>query len=83
MSNLITVVPSGDSHADHASTETAHNPPLTRAYFNVQSVRQIAGEVHDYTADNKLDALILTEAWLQEVDDFPRLHFPFLPPCRT
>ena len=84
MSNLITMVLSGDSRADHASTATAHNPPLTMAYFNAQSVRQTAGEVHNYTDDNKLDALILTETRLQEVgDDFPRLRFPLLPPCRT
>ena len=71
MSNLITVVSSGDSRADHASTETAHNSRLTMAYFNAQSVRQIAGEIHDFIVDNKLDALILTETWLQEVGDEP------------
>ena len=41
------------------------------AYFNAQSVRQIAGEIHDFIVDNKLDALILTETWLQEVGDEP------------
>ena len=71
MSNLITVVSSGDSRADHASTETGHNSRLTMAYFNAQSVRQIAGEIHDFIADNTLDALILTETWLQEVGDEP------------
>ena len=52
VSNLITVVSSGDSRADHASTETVHNSRLTMAYFNAQSVRQIAGEFHDSIADN-------------------------------
>ena len=52
VSNLVTVVPSGDSCADHASTATAHNSRLTMAYFNAQSVRQIAGEIHDFIADN-------------------------------
>ena len=52
MSDLISVVLSGDSRADHASTETAHNSRLTMAYFNAQSVRQIAGEFHDFIADN-------------------------------
>ena len=52
MSDLITVVSSGDSRADHASTETVHNSRLTMAYFNAQSVRQIAGEIHDFIVDN-------------------------------
>ena len=68
-SNLITVVPSDDSCADHAFTATAHNSRLTMAYFNTLSVHQIAGEIHDFTVDNTLDVLILTETWLQEVGD--------------
>ena len=60
MSNSITVVSSGDRRADHASMETAHNSRLTMAYFNAQSVRQIAGEIHDFIVDNTLNALILT-----------------------
>ena len=69
MSNLVTVVPSGDSRADHAFTATAHNSRLTMAYFNAQSVHQIAGEIHDFIVDYKPDVLILTETWLQEVGD--------------
>ena len=38
-------------------------------YFNAQSVCQIAGEINDFVVDNKLDVLILTETWLQEVGD--------------
>ena len=77
MSNLITVVPSGDSHA---STETAHNSRLTMAYsVNAQSVREIAGEIHDFIVDNKLDALILTQTWLQEVGDEPCIKEMTLP----
>ena len=77
VSNLITVVPSGDSHA---STETAHNSRLTMAYsVNAQSVHEIAGEIHDFIVDNKHDALILTETWLQEVGDEPCIKEMTLP----
>ena len=61
VSNLITVVSSSDSRADHASMEAVHNSRLTTAYFHTQSVCQITGEIHDFTVDNKPDALILTE----------------------
>ena len=61
MSDFITVVSSADSRADQASTATADNSRLTMAYFNAQSVRQIAGEIRDFIVDNTLDALILTE----------------------
>ena len=71
MSDFITVVSSADSRADQASTATADNSRLTMAYFNAQSVRQIAGEIRDFIVDNTLDALILTEIWLQEVGDEP------------
>ena len=42
---------------------------MTMAYFNAQSVRQIAGEIHYFIVDYKPDAPILTETWLQEVGD--------------
>ena len=41
------------------------------ACLNAQSVFQIAGDIHEFIADNTLDALILTETWLQEVGDGP------------
>ena len=71
MSNLITAAPSDDSRAGHASTATAHarDSRLTMAYFNVRSVGQRANEIDDFIFDNKLDALIMTESWLQEVDE--------------
>ena len=49
----------------------AKNSQLTMTYFNAQSVCQRAGEICDFIVDNKLDALILTETWLQEVGDEP------------
>ena len=59
VSNLTAVVPSGDSHADHAFTATAHNSQMTMAYFNAQSVHQVAGEIHDtsrYVTARPLDS---------------------------
>ena len=69
VSNLTAVVPSGDSHADHAFTATAHNSQMTMAYSNAQSVHQVAGQIHDFIVDYKPYVLILTETWLQEVGD--------------
>ena len=46
-------------------------PDLSTAHFNAQLVRQVAGEIIDFVVDNKLDVLILTETWLQEVGDEP------------